>query len=32
MSLAAVASWPWLTNRVKLAELARIGLARTGLA
>jgi len=31
-SLAAVAPWLWLTKRVKLAELARIGLAWTGLA
>jgi hypothetical protein len=31
-SLAAVAPWLWLTKRVKLAELARIGLARMGLA
>ena len=26
-SLAAVAPWLWLMERVKLAELARIGLA-----
>jgi hypothetical protein len=32
ISLAAIAPWLWLTERVKLAELARIGLARTGLA
>ena len=31
-SLAAVAPWLWLTKRVKLAELALIGLARTRLA
>ena len=30
-SLAAVAPWLWLIKRVKLAELARIGLARTRL-
>ena len=27
ISLAAVAPWLWLTKRVKLAELARTGLA-----
>jgi hypothetical protein len=29
-SLAAVAPWLWLTKRVKLAELARIGACADG--
>jgi hypothetical protein len=32
MSLAAMDPWLWLRKRVKLAELARAELARTGLA